>query len=112
MGAVTEAAMSGLTQLSSAAMPMAQCVPTNDMLAGPMGGLIKTMTGAAGGLLIPMFILVVVIGGVVLLALALTKNASNVMKGLGLAAAAVIAVPLFILLVTSVQAIANGACPA
>lgn len=111
MGAITEAAVGVLTQ-QSAAMPMAQCIPTNSLLSGSLDPLFDKLTGAAGGLFVPLFIMVLVFAVVALIVLALTRKASEVMKGIGMLVAIFIGAPLLILIAMTVFKIVNGACPA
>ncbi len=98
-----------LTELP-ALVPMDVCIPTNDLLLSPLGPVINTMTGAFGGVLLPLAILAFVILFVVFIVTILSKKASNFLKGMAVIAGAVILAPLAILIVTALYSIMNNAC--
>lgn len=101
--------MSSIMALPSA-LPAAQCIPSNDLLSGPLGGVIDKLSGAFGGLVMPLAIMMVLLLAVIFLVTVLTKSASRFLKAGGVVVGAVLGLPLLILIVASLFALFNNAC--
>ena len=91
-------------------LPMADCIPTNDLLYGPLGPVITKLTGAFGGLFLPTAIMMIVLLGILILAFVLSKRGSQFMKAVAGVIAVVLGLPLVILIIASMYTMLNSTC--
>ena len=89
---------------------MKQCIPTNNLLYGPLGPVITQLTGAFGGLFLPVAIMVIILLGILILAFVLSKKGSQFMKAVAGVVAVVLGLPLVILIIASIYTMLNNAC--
>ena len=101
--------MSHIASLPSA-LPAATCVPTNDLLYGPLGPIIKQLAGGVGGLLLPTIVMMLLLAAVLIVATILTKKSSIFMKAVGTLVGVALGVPLLILIVAAIYTLINNAC--
>jgi hypothetical protein len=101
--------MSDLMALPSV-LPMAQCIPTNDLLYGPLGPIITKLAGGFGGLILPTAVMVLLLGAVGFVVTVLTKKASMFLRAIGVVVGVILGLPLLILIVSAVYTLLNNAC--
>ncbi len=91
-------------------VPMAQCVPTNQLLINPVKPVIDTVVGAIGGVFFGIVIVFLVISAVMALATILNKNSSNHMKNMAKAAGIPIVLILIIIAYNAIVVGMNNVC--
>ncbi len=101
--------MSHLAALPSV-LPTAQCVPTNDLLYGPLGPIISKLAGGVGGLILPTVVMMLMLTAVLIVATILTKKSAVFMKAVGALVGVALGVPLLILIVAAIYTMINSAC--
>ena len=102
--------MSDFMAVPSVILPMAQCIPSNNLLYGPLDGIITQLAGGFGGLFVPLVIMVLLLAGVLFVATILTKKASAFLKAMGAVIGAGLGLPLVILIFAAVYTLLNNAC--
>jgi hypothetical protein len=79
-------------------VPMAPCVPTNQLLVTPMSGVINTISGALGGLLFGIVVVFLVVLALLAVVTVLTKSAPKYLRAMALVA--LIPIGLILLVIT------------
>jgi hypothetical protein len=101
--------MSHLTALPSL-MPAATCVPTNNLLSGPLGTVLDKMSGGVGGLLLPIGGMILLVAAIAFIATVLSNKASKFLAAIVRVVAVILGVPLVILIVSAIYVMLNNAC--
>ena len=99
----------GVTALPQA-MPMAKCVPTNNVLVGPLNSVIDKITGAFGGLIAPLGFMMILLVAALVVVTILTKRAQGLMKAIGMVVGVLLGLPLVVLVVSALYTLLNNAC--
>lgn len=91
-------------------LPMAVCVPKNDLLSGPLGTVISTITGGFGGLLQGVAIVMIIILGLLAIVTILSDKARTYMKGIALVFLIMLAIPVTIAMLMSIGVLFDNIC--
>lgn len=101
----------GLANITAPTMlPMAQCVPTNQLLIAPMAPVINNIVGAIGGVFFGLVVAVLVISAVLALVTILSKTASRHMKNMAMAAGIPIGLILLVITYNAIVVGTNNLC--
>ena len=95
-----------------AILPMAECIPVNGRLTSRIGPAIDSFSGAFGGLLAPLAILMTVILIAAAIAMAVTNDGHKWLKRMVLPIVGLIAGALLIFMGIVVFDLLNNLCPA
>jgi hypothetical protein len=101
--------MSHLAVLPSA-LPAAQCIPSNDLVLGPLRGVFTQLSGAVNAVILPLGLLMLLVLVVMFIVTVLNKGSSRFIKAAGTVVGAILLVPLAVLLIAALQTLFMNAC--
>ena len=102
--------VSAQSYAASSIVPQAACYPSNDLLAGPFKKPLTDLTGALGGLLQGLFIIMVVLLALLAIVTILTKNSSGYIQKIGFVVGIFLGLSVIIMIVNVVKVAVQNSC--
>ena len=91
-------------------MPAKECYPVNNLLSGPFAGPLTSLTGAVGGLLQTLGLLIIVFLALMAIVTVLTRKSEGFIRSIFLVVGILLGLPLVLAIYTVVQGVFRNLC--